>query len=101
MLVLPQFCKPDEATEPAVAAFAAGCGPLAAAACMAVPMGLSICYFSYLAWTQLAIAGAAVLAATAGGTLLCRATGGLKRDSLLAANLLTQIVFILAYLANQ
>jgi len=101
MIITGQFCKPNERTEPAIAAFVAGCGPLAAAACMGLLMAASIIYFSFLSWWQLSIPLAAVLAAVVGGLVICRATGGINRRALLCGNLLTQLVFLLAYLANQ
>ena len=101
MLIVPQFCRANGRTEPAVAAFAAGCGPLAAAACMGAIAAGTVLYFNYLPWRQLSISAAAVLAAIAGGVVLCRTAGGLNRRSLLAANLLTQLAFLAAYLANR
>lgn len=99
-MVAGRFCRPNERTEPAVAAFAAGCGPVLCALCMGGVMAVSILYFRYLPWAQLSISGAAILAAVAGGLALCRLGGGLSRKAMLAENLLTQLVFLLAYLAN-
>ena len=101
MLVVAQLCRPNERTEPAVAAFARGCGPVATAACMGALLAATIQYFNYLPWRQLCISGAAAASAIVGGLVLCRICGGLRRKALLAANLLTQIVFALAYLANR
>jgi len=101
MLILPKFCRGGAGTEPAVKAFAEGCGPLPAAICLAMPLAATGVYFNYLPWTQLWISAAAILAAIGGGWVLCRRTGGLTRKALLADNLLTQIVFILAYLINK
>jgi len=101
MLIVTQFCRPGERTEPAVAQFAGGCGPVASVACMGVLLAGTITYFNYLAWTQLSIPAAAIVAAVAGGPVLCRFGGGLTRRTLLSVNLATQIVFLLAYLANQ
>jgi len=101
MLITPQFTRPKADTEPAVAAFARGCGPLAAAAVMAALLAATITYFNFLPWEQVGISGAAVIAATAGGVLCCQATGGLNRRALLAANVLTQLAFLLAYLASR
>jgi len=101
MLIVPKFCRPGAGTDSAVKAFVEGCGPLQAAICLAMPMAATIVYFNYLPWTQLWICAAAILAAIGGGCLLCRQTGGLTRKALLADNLLTQMVFILAYLANK
>lgn len=101
MLIVCQFCKPTAASPGAVSAFARGCGAFAAAACLALPLGGSLFYFSFLPWTQLFISGAAVCAAIVGGLLICGLNGGLNRRNLLATNVLTQIVFVLAYLANR
>lgn len=102
MLITPQFCRPTAVTEPYVAAMARRCGPLAAAACLAIPLAGSIFYFHYLGLRpQVTIAGAAALSAIAAGLICCRRTGGLTRRSLLAANLLTQLAFVVVYLANR
>ena len=100
MMVLGQFCKPGEQTEPAVAAFARGCGAAVAAVCMGLLLAGSIVYFSYLPWTQLSISGTAVLTAIVGGAVVAKACGGLKRKVLLTTNFLTQMAFLLSYLAN-
>ncbi|MFP3937458.1 MAG: hypothetical protein ACLFVW_03880 [Phycisphaerae bacterium] len=101
MLITPQFRRPDAGSEPQVAAFARGCGPFAAAVCMAAPLAGSVIYFNHMPWTQLGISATAVLTAVAGGQILCAVGGGLKRRNLLSVNLLTQITFLLAYLANR
>jgi hypothetical protein len=101
MLITPQFRRPDWRSGPQVTAFARGCGPFAAAVCMAAPLAGSVVYFNHMPWTQLGISAAAVLAAVGGGRLLCAVGGGLTRRTLLATNLLTQMVFFLAYLANR
>jgi len=101
MLIVCQFRKPDPTTTAPMAAFARGCGPFVAAACLALPLAGSIFYFSYLPWTQLSISGAAVFAAIVGGLILCPRNGGPSRNNVLATNLLTQIVFVLACLANR
>lgn len=100
MLITAQFRRPDDRTEAAVAAFARGCGPLAAAGCMGVLLAITIRQFNYLPWSQLSIPAVAVAAAIAGGLAACRIAGGLTRSALLAVNFLTQLAFLLAYLAN-
>jgi hypothetical protein len=100
MLITCQFCRPNEATEPAVAAFARGCGPLAGAGTMAVPAAATFGYFHYIGWGGLNMPIACLSIAIAGGIVLCRRAGGLRRKPLLAANMLTQLTFVLAYLAN-
>jgi len=99
MMILPQFVRPTERTSPAVAAFARGCGAMTSAVCLAVPLAGTLLYFHYLGWGRFGVPVAAVAAAIIGGLLLCRRFGGLCRRCLLASNVLTQIVFILAYLA--
>ncbi len=101
MLITCQFCKVSDRTEPAVAALAKGCGPLATAACMGMLLAATIMYFNFLPWTQLSISAAAIIAAVGGGLVLCKLVGDLKRNVLLGTNLLTQIAFILTYLANR
>lgn len=100
MLITAQFRRPTDRTEPAVAAFARGCGPLSAAGSMGVLLAVTIRQFDYLPWWQLSIPGVTIAVAIAGGLGLCRRAGGLKRSALLAVNLLTQTAFLLAYLAN-
>ncbi|MHC4294120.1 MAG: hypothetical protein ACYSTL_00875 [Planctomycetota bacterium] len=98
MLITPQFRRPDDRTEPFVAAFARGFGPLAAAAVMGLLLGTTITYLNFLPWEQLIVSGLTVVGAIAAGLICCRLTGGLTRRALLAANIITQLVFILAYL---
>ena len=100
-LIACQFCKPNDQTEPAVAAFARGCSPLAASASMAVPLALTLVYLNFLGWWRLMIPAMTLLCAILGGLVLGRRTGGLKRRTILAVNILTQIAFILAYLASR
>ena len=99
MIVAVQFCRHTHRTEEAVAAFAR-CGPIPAAGLMGALLAVTILYFNFLPWWQLSISGVTILAAIGGGLVLARLTGGPTRRSLLAGNVLTQIVFILAYLAN-
>jgi len=99
MLIVPQFCRPTERTEPAVAALIGGCGPLTAAVCMAVPLAPTLYAFRVWGWWYLTIPAGAIVAALVGGLLLCHRHGGPTRRALLAVNLLTQIVFVLCYLA--
>lgn len=100
MLIVPQFRRPGPRSEPAVAAFVAGCGPLVATGVLVALAAATTVYFNYLSWWQLTIPATTILAATAGGTWLMRRSG-LCRDGLLAANWLTQIAFYAAYLANR
>jgi uncharacterized membrane protein YozB (DUF420 family) len=66
---------------------------------MGLVLAWSILYFRFLPWAQVGISALAALAAVLGGLALCRRAGGLTHQVLLAANLLTQIVFLLVYLA--
>jgi len=100
MLITPQFCRPSAATEPQTAAFAKGCSPLAAAACLLPPLAATIFYFQYLGLrAQIVISAAGALGAILAGLTCCWRSGGLRRPALLAANVLTQIAFLLACLA--
>ena len=102
MLVTCQFCKPVERTERQVKSFARGCDPLAAAVCMGVALAATLLYFHFLDWAwRLTIAGVTVFAAICGGVVLVRREGGLRRSALLAVNVLTQIAFVLAFLASR
>lgn len=99
MLIAPKFCKPTGQTQPAVAAMVQGCGAATTAGCMAMLLAATMFAFRVFGLWHLTVPVATILAAVVGGTVLCRRAGGPTRDSLLAANLFTQIVFFLAYLA--
>lgn len=102
MLIALQFCRPGEGTDAATRALADGCGPAAAAACMAVPLAGSVVYMHYLgAGAQWTVPAVTVVAAIATGPILCRLAGGPTRSTLLAGNLLTQLVFLVTFLAFQ
>ena len=97
MIIQTQFCRGGPSAEPAVLAFARGCGALTAAALMALPLGLTLVYLHYLGWWRPAVPlGTAIL----GGLLLCRLGGGLSRRTLLATNFLTQLAFLVMYLVR-
>jgi hypothetical protein len=101
MLVACQFSKPAESAPPAVAAFAAGCTPLAACVVLAAVLSATIVYFGYLPWRPLSISAVAMVVAAAAGPAVSKRRGGLDRNALLATNLLTQLAFLLACLANR
>ncbi len=101
MLITSQLCKPSDRTGAPVAAFAAGCGPLVAAVCLALLLVATISYFNYLPWTQLTICAAGAIGGVLIGCALCRRAGGLVRSALLGGNIATQIAFLLGYLANR
>lgn len=95
MLVASQFCRPTQATEPAIHAMARGCGPLPPAATIVIPWVTTWLYFS--AWHMLMSPVTTVLGVVA-GIAICRWAGGLTRRNLLATNLLTQLAFFAQYL---
>jgi hypothetical protein len=96
MLIAVQFRRPDAITDPVTRRFAHGCGPLAAAACMVLPLAGTILFFHYMGMTgQLIITGATMVTAIASGPILCRIGGGLTRGALLAGNMITQIIFLM------
>jgi hypothetical protein len=101
MLITGQFCRANQATEPAVVAFTQGCGPLAATACMLPPALLTWAYFHFLGGWEISMSAVTIFAAIGGGVVLSRRAGGLRHSALLAANVLTQLVFVLTYLANR
>ncbi len=101
MLIAGRFCKPNEAASSPVIAFIRGCGPLAATACIIPPTALTWLYFQFLGVWVISLVAVPLVAAIAGAIVLSRPTGGLKRSTLLAANVLTQLAFVLAYLANR
>jgi cobalamin synthase len=101
MLLTVQFHRPDENTEPCVASFARRCGPATAAFTMAATLMVSLWYFNHLSWWQFSIPLVTILSAASAGAWFCRVAGGLRRDPLLAVNLLTQMAFLAAYLVNR
>ena len=100
MFVTPQFCRARQPTCPATAAFAKGCSPISAAAVMGLLLAVTITYYNYLGWWQLPISAATIAGAVLSGLVFCRLAGGLTRQGLLAANVTTQLVFLLASLAT-
>ncbi len=100
MLVLPQFHRPDAGTDAHTRALAEKTSPLSAAAYLAVPLAGSFVYLMFL-WPPFRFLppAAAVLAAVGAGSVIVRVRGGLCREALLAANVVTQAGFLLAYLA--
>jgi len=101
MLIVAQLFKGRVESSPAIAALRSGCGPLKTSALLAALLAWTVYYFNYLPWTQLSISAAAVGGALLGGWALAGRRGGVDRQTLLAVNLLTQIVFMTAYLANR
>ena len=96
MLIAVQFRRPDAITDPVTRRFARGCGPLAAAACMAPPLAGTIVFFHYMGQAgQLVITGGTIVTAIVSGPIFCRIGGGMTRRALLAGNMITQIVFLM------
>ena len=101
MLATCQFRAAKPSPQPVTAALAQGTGVLAAPTVLAVLLVLTIVYFNHLPWTQLSISAVSVIVAVGSGLLAVRLEGALTRRALLSANLLTQLAFLLAYLANR
>lgn len=99
MLALGQFHRPSARTDAPARHFAAGVSPLATAAWLAVPLAGSLIYLNFLFPWHFLPPVAAMLAALGGGTLIVRLRGGLSRAALLATNFLTQLAFLIAYVA--
>lgn len=102
MLIALKFRRPSAPTEPQVSAVARGCGAPAAAGCMALLLLATIAYFSHLGpWGQAVILLGTILTAIAAGVGFSIAAGAVCRRALLAANVTTQVAFVLAYLAGR
>jgi len=96
MLIAAQFRRPNGITDPITRRFARGCGPLAAVACMAPPLAGTIVFFHYMGPVgQLAIVAVTSGTAILSGPILCWIGGGMTRQALLAASMITQIVFLM------
>lgn len=98
MLITSQFCKCTCQSEPAIEAFAKGCGPIPAAFSAALPWVGTWFYFKHAGWAYLSMSVVTTLFVLVGGAVLCRVSGGLTRRALLTGNMLTQYVFLLMYL---
>jgi len=101
MIVTPKFCRPGDHTDPATRTLANSCGPVLSAALLTVPLGLTVFYFQWMGWWTFIPAGTALAAALLAPAGCRRLGGGLGRSGLLAANGLTQIAFLLAYLVGR
>ena len=96
ILIAGQFQPANAITDPATRRFVRGCGPLAAAACIAIPLAGTIVYFHYMGvFGQVTVTVATLLTAIISGPILCKLGGGLSRQGLLAASMITQIVFLM------
>ena len=99
MMITCLFSRPSFTMQPAVAAYAKRCGPVPVAAAMAVNLAMSLWYFNYLPWVQAAIPCATAVVALVSGLALSRGGRRLTRRVLLANNLVSQLAFLLAYVA--
>lgn len=99
MLILPHLL-PALRADPAVEALRKGTGPLTAALVMGGLMAASIGYFNYMPWTHLTMPLAAIAGGVGGGLALARRAERTDRSVLLAANLLAQMAWMVAFLAN-
>lgn len=100
MLVPGQFCRKAADAEPAVTAMYARAGAMVTAGTMGVILAVTILFLRHTAWTQATVSASAIATAVIGGMVLCRLLGGLRRSTLLAVNVLTQLAFLLGYLAS-
>lgn len=100
MIIGPKFCRISPAAEPAVTALAGGCGPFRAVLCMVLPWAGSVFYFQYLHWSWQFIIPIVTTIAAPAAVWICSRRQGLRRSTLLAANFLTQMVFLLTYMAG-
>lgn len=101
MLATCQFCRPTERTSAPVAALARGVTAPVLALAMALPLGMTLLWLYFLDWWRLLVPGVTIVFAIAAGRVVCTREGGLTRRALLAVNVLTQLAFLAAYLANR
>ncbi len=99
MVVLGQFHRPGDRTDPPAKYFAETVSPIASAACLSVPLAGSLLLLNFMSpWRHFIPPAAAVAAALAAGTLIVRQRGEISRKTLLATNFMTQLGFLVAYL---
>ena len=99
MVVLGQFHRPGERTDPSAKCFVETVSPIASAACLAIPLAGSLLLLNFMSpWRHFIPPAAAVAAALGAGTLIVRRRGQISRKILLATNLVTQLGFLVAYL---
>lgn len=99
MMIAPKFRRFSPTAGDATTQFARGCGPLCAAACMLVPLLGSIFYFQFLWWWWQAIICSLTIVSVPLWAQIAGRRGGLDRSGMLATSLLTQLVFLLTYVA--
>ena len=94
------FCRPAAGADKLVAAVAYRQPIAGTAAWMALNLTASLWYLNGMAYNwALAPPAAALAVGSIGAVGICRAAGGVSRRALLAANLCTQLAFLLGYLA--
>ncbi len=94
------FCKVDSAGA-LVRAFANRQPVIGTAMWMALALAMSLWQLSCLRYGWVALpAGLALAAGSLGAVAICRFSGGITHSALLAANLMTQLAFLLGYLAG-
>ena len=99
MVVLVQFHRPDDRTDPPARFFAETVSPLSSAVCLAIPLAGSLIFLNFLyPWRHFIPPAAAVATALGAGTLIVRRRRRMSRKTLLATNFLTQLGFLTAYL---
>ncbi len=99
VIVLGQFHRPTETTLEQTRRLVTTITPIWAAVSLAIPLAGTLLYLRYRSPWHFIPAVAAIVAALGGGTFLVRTRGGISREVLLAAAVVTQLAFLLGYLA--
>lgn len=99
MVVLGQFHRPGERTDPPAKYFAETVSPIVSAVCLSIPLAGSLLFLNFMSpWRHFIPPAAAVATALGIGTLIVRRRGQISRKTLLATNFVTQLGFLVAYL---
>jgi len=101
MMIPGHFCRPAAGAPQLVKRFGKRQPVAATAMWMAAALAGTLWYLSFLGRCVALPAAAALVVGSAGGIVLCRLRGGVCRAALLAGNLLTQLAFLLGYLAGK